>query len=413
VQLYSDLYYFQGNVDRIAGRQIRKSRRWQVGARTELGKNADLDLRRIASETGDTAGPNDQHTLTYEGRLSNSWDALRLELDAEFTHGPENAIGGKDNQNVLGAQLDVDLNADSDLTLRVRRQHSRDELRERLSYEYGLNLDYEFSDKSAISIDGIYFNSDTGSSYYVAANYLQRISDDARLGLDVRRRGGGSITETAYGVELALDLHPRIRTVPVSGAVGGTVYRLALDGSRSPLSGVKVSIGSSQAMTDEQGRFAISNLREGTYAVTANLSALSGNYSLASDAPAEVTVSAGAVEELELAAIEKSNISGHVYLAKPGSEPRGITRIVIELIGTEGVKRKLTDPLGYFNFSDVLPGNYTLSIWPGSLNAQQQVEPVSIPITIGEAESKGDLVFNITEHEREIEITTDDADSGE
>ena len=135
------------------------------------------------------------------------------------------------------------------------------------------------------------------------------------------------------------------------------------DGQPETLAGVTVTLGGEHAMgetmeTAEDGGFAFTGLRAGTYTVTI------------SDFPEDVSFETVSVEvEVDVGEVGQADFTGHFIRtsAVEGQvviEGEGLAGVTVTLSGgpADESYTMMTDPDGMYRFEDLRPGDYTVSI---------------------------------------------------
>ncbi|WP_038057622.1 hypothetical protein [Thermus amyloliquefaciens] len=150
-----------------------------------------------------------------------------------------------------------------------------------------------------------------------------------------------------------------------------------------PLPGAKVQVGSLEAVADGEGRYRL-ELYPGTYRLeVGGLEA-----SLALRRRAEVRVERGRTLSLDLPVETVVGFMGQVYLDenRNGQKDEGevpLPYVRVRLQGAE-TRTALADGRGVFVMGGLLPGSYTLSLDPASLDKLQEPgEPVALDLKPG------------------------------
>ncbi len=157
---------------------------------------------------------------------------------------------------------------------------------------------------------------------------------------------------------------------PRTGQVEGRVTA----GGRG-IAGVEVSVdGEPRAVTDRQGRFRLRRLPAGPVSLAIDPRQLETRWSVAGGSQRLISVPAGGVVRLELELRESSSLRGSVVACGAGDDPArlsGLAGAIVRLTGEGAERSTTTSRLGGFQFDDLPPASYELSVLdPGSAEGE-------------------------------------------
>ena len=198
-----------------------------------------------------------------------------------------------------------------------------------------------------------------------------------------------------YSVPLNLKLH-RSRQ---SGLVRGRFTEGPLG---VPLGDVPVFIGQEGrlvggVLTSETGEFYLADVPAGDYQLRAGIDHLDGTYVLRQGASVPVHVEGGEIEEVDLEAVQASELRIRV-VAQPlppsadcivrGTQPTGPMGGVAVEVGGERVIRGFTNVEGELRLGGLQPGRYTVRPLPAYFAGMEAAEADSVVVEVAGAESR-------------------------
>lgn len=144
--------------------------------------------------------------------------------------------------------------------------------------------------------------------------------------------------------------------VPLVGSVQGRVLEHSLAGMR-PAANVTVSLDRNRsAVTDASGRYAFSDVPEGSHVVGLDMDQLPTDYESGPDANARVTVEPRALLRSDFSVVRLTHLTGKIT-APAGMQ---VDDVVIRLAGTN--RYTTPDQDGNFGFYNLREGEYTVAI---------------------------------------------------
>ena len=174
------------------------------------------------------------------------------------------------------------------------------------------------------------------------------INDEVRQALNNTATDlGDTGRDSLYGFGL-VNVAAAVATVapPATGTISGTVTDVdTLD----PIAGATVTDGIRSVITDGIGVYALADVPEGTYTVTAS----ADDYTSASQTNVVVTADVTTTVDLALTVIVYGAIEGTVTDVDTGNPIEGAAV-------TDGTRQATTDATGYYSMTDVPEGTYTV-----------------------------------------------------
>jgi len=302
--------------------------------------------------------------------LSRIWDDLHTTVTYEHETSSDRLAG--DTQKVRSYRLDLAMMVSNDAYLRM-------------SYTMGrLSL-------SAVEGDSNTTNFTFGSQW--------RVSNEFRTSLNIQRNTGGLIgnrmdingvatwefypdhnlnfrirdysgtfgSDTEIALEYEQPISISLGMFPHKGNVIGKLYYA--NEASDPVRNAMVSVGDIEVITDDNGQFEFPSLDVGEYVLSIDQATLGVGVRPFVEVPFVFKVHAGRTTNLEIPVIESASIEGTVILDVPASRGRDramvpMAEMVIELWGDIDSDFRVTDSNGFFTFSDLEPGSYTLILRP-------------------------------------------------
>ncbi len=212
-------------------------------------------------------------------------------------------------------------------------------------------------------------------------------------------------------LEYSLPLSMPLARIDNIGILSGTLK----DEHGSPIENVIISSGELVTVTDRDGRFIFSAVPPGENYIMIDRSTIGVGRITLQDNPLRVNVPKGEETTIAITAVPAGRISGIVDLfgyqntgyidstQKKLQRIGGLEGIFVELKNNREVYRKFTDVRGSFSFSDLKPGEYTLSVGNDDLPEHHQLEKNNISLSVTAGESK-DAVFKVIPIIRTIKI---------
>ena len=276
----------------------------------------------------------------------------------------------------------------------------------------------------------IYSYVDQGLADRIWANVSRKVGKGWWTGIEAAythrsNADGGSDhqEETAILVTIRHDFEIPIPWLPRKGQTAGVVFNDLNNNGRQDsgepgLEGVKVTVGSNQALTGPKGEFSFPPMPEGTYAMSVN-SPEDIHFNPSTDHPVDkAIVNKGAINQLAIGLTAPTTCEGNVRLIRerseadviPTDEPKDLSGF--EIIATDSSgrdQRTATRADGLFVIY-LEPGTYNVEVNPASLKPQQSVSPGKLTLKVERARIEN-LGFVVTEHSKRIRKTFSAKDS--
>ena len=217
-----------------------------------------------------------------------------------------------------------------------------------------------------------------------------------------------SYDDTEVAFEYTQPFSLPLRMIRRTGSVEGKVF---LEGNPDvPMDNVRLAIDGSSVMTDNLGHFVFPSLAPGDYKLTIDPTSVKVGTISTIDLPLLVTVKAGYRSTVNISMTRTASVGGRLMmdlpfsLKQPSTTP--LTDIIVELHGPDGEITKLTDNYGYYVFTDLKPGKYTLILQEQSLPKGKQISGATqMEIDLGPGTSIRNLDFRVKAVEKPIEIS--------
>ena len=228
-------------------------------------------------------------------------------------------------------------------------------------------------------------------------------------------------------IEYESDLQITFPWWRVKGQLRGQVYEdgnsnLRRDPHEEGIPNLILALDSVLAQTNEDGEFLFPPLAAGTYSLA--IPYLPSEYVLQERLPIPVTIRAGEISVMGIPVVRGARVAGRIaviqveqpldeglYLEgvqQPPSErslepSRGLPGILVELSNGFEMHRQITDQTGNFQFEQLLPGAWILTVLPEGIPAFHQLERTSFEIHLNAGQYM-ELPINVYAILRPIEI---------
>lgn len=215
--------------------------------------------------------------------------------------------------------------------------------------------------------------------------------------------------ETALLVEYAHEFG-----LPVARKAGtSTVSGIVRDASSSkPLGGVILRLDGRSAATDPEGRFSFLGLTPGTAYLGVDVSGLDPTSLPDCQNPLPLTLEAGRVILVEILITKKATLRGRIEIYKAFKGERALPTVLegellprqegaielrpaaplanalVELRGTGGTVRALTDAHGLFTFPELRPGTWTLAVSREAIPEDHVLEPAELTFELAPGDAR-------------------------
>ncbi len=265
------------------------------------------------------------------------------------------------------------------------------------------------------------------------------------LSLDLRLRhlrGSDDRTRNAFLLSVTRGFGVPVGRRTSVGAVRGVIFDME-DAQHRGVPGVVVRLNSMMAITDSEGVFSFPTVEPGRLLLTVDRGILGLNMTTRTPLPMMIEVKGGGTERLEIGVSRASRVEGRVslYISAPavavatdslpgntlfveGSDCRsvagrpaggrryiqgsGLANIMVEISNGVTVRRKFTGEDGGFDFPELTPGAWTLSVSTRNLPPHHELEARVVEIDVAAGET-AEIPLRVLPVLRGIEII----DSGE
>lgn len=182
-----------------------------------------------------------------------------------------------------------------------------------------------------------------------------------------------TLDKKEYNIQLRYTrvLHVAVAKKKDIGSITGKILN---QGVKS-IEGIRLNLNGLVAITDKNGVFKFSSVPVGSYILKVDVSSLGINVMTNSTEPLSVVVEAGKVSSMEFGLITSSKVTGKLVIEEDErSNQKGfipvkesVERLIVELSRGSRILRLYTDKDGAFRFTDLLPGEWQLKVYPKGL----------------------------------------------
>ncbi|HET7463949.1 MAG TPA: carboxypeptidase regulatory-like domain-containing protein [Longimicrobium sp.] len=186
-------------------------------------------------------------------------------------------------------------------------------------------------------------------------------------------------------------------------ASGGVSGRVVDQETGRPVPDVLVRVGDRAVVTDGNGRWAVVGLPPGGYTVEIDpVSAGVGRVVVRPDA-LKVQVAGGETHAVEVGVSRSARVSGRLIVTDPEEEEDGIGGVVVELRSGTERRRRMTDAHGAFLFSDLPPGDWTVTVAGDGLPAHHALDHETTAVAL-EPGGETELTLRAVPRQRALRI---------
>jgi len=386
---------------------------WNAGdiGRFSVSHRIEHSLYTIIDES-------DMEIITTEYSYSRDWDDFRFSASWQHRTEEERITSNSEMERLIRLDLSARLNRNASLRLgyttgRTSENHGSytlDNSSIRFGGDFTINRNFDASFNIERNME------DLGGNRTSASGRLAWVMPDgSSLNLDLRSYtgDGSNLTEIALGftypVSIPLPWFPR------KGNMEGRVFHA--DDPEHGMANVRVSVGSIEMVTDDNGRFSFPALDPGEHQLTVNNSSLGVGIIPDVELPLIFIVDAGSTVQVDIPVRQSVVIGGQVMINVPGtmesaSSQQPLPEMIIEIQHNGESSYRITDAYGRFLFTDLLPGSYMIILRPERLPQWHMIlDPESYSLELESGDSRRDLVFVVAPIERNIEITTESPDN--
>jgi nucleoid-associated protein YgaU len=230
----------------------------------------------------------------------------------------------------------------------------------------------------------------------------QRVVARSRAGLGDDPLGPTRPQQTVdYVVPVSVPVSP----IHQKGRAQGRVYDAE---TGRGVAGVPVRIGDRAVITDREGRWAVTGLSDGEHAVEPDRLGVGLDRVPAAGGPLTVKTGGDRPATLDVPLVRSARISGTLRKAgaAPGAADSALAGAVVVLSGTGGTLRRVSDAGGRFEFADLRPGRWRLTVDPTSLPPFHVLQGDSVAAEMGPGAAK-EVQLRVMERNRPVEIVAE------
>jgi nucleoid-associated protein YgaU len=233
--------------------------------------------------------------------------------------------------------------------------------------------------------------------------------------LVARARWGLSGVELDEGPRVLLDyVIPIGLPTPRGGGAGRVAGRVVDAESGRGVAGVPVRVGSQVVLTDRGGRWSFDGIAPGTHALEIDRLAAGLDHVPLGPVPGEVRVSGGRTARVDVALVRGARVLGTIRVLDfaegapaagppPMVESGGLRDAVVVLSSGADSLRRVTDASGRFDFADLRPGRWALSVEHAELPAHHRMERDTMTLEVAAGDAR-EVVLRVLPRFRPVRI---------
>ncbi|MEW5931641.1 MAG: carboxypeptidase-like regulatory domain-containing protein, partial [Gemmatimonadota bacterium] len=240
------------------------------------------------------------------------------------------------------------------------------------------------------------------SDLHFDAGAERRLAGGHRIAAGVRlaRAGAGAALRNLFRIDYTVPVG-----VPVArGGEGGRVVGRVYDAETgAPLAGALVTLGGRMVLTDAAGRLAFAGLPAGSYRLRVEGRGPGAGRVPLDDAP--VVLRPGEREvRVEVGMTRRARLRGVVRLVS-GADSSGMPGVVLELSCGGETLRRVSGADGGFDFTDLRPGRWTLSVAAAGLPPHHRFEREVVELELARGEAR-ELALRVLPARRPVRMIT-------
>ncbi|MBV9108705.1 MAG: carboxypeptidase regulatory-like domain-containing protein, partial [Gemmatimonadetes bacterium] len=336
----------------VAGEFARRSESWIASATWRAGRASFGGGMEMGTVRDDVAGSSSPFQRTWiragtSGRLGSAWASLERRTGTSVETGIE--------ADRISGSMAVQLQPDADTRVSLLAQAGANELTDRP--------------------DG-----------FVDGTVERRLPGGHTLRLRVRAFPWAEPGRRAPLVFLDWSV-PLGLPIGRNGSAGAVSGRVLDQETGRPVTGALVRVGDRAVVTDGRGRWAVTGLPPGEYAVEIDPVSIGvGRIAVRPDA-LKVQVAGGHEHEVEVGVARAAKVEGRIAITYPEDGTGGVAGAVIELRHGDDRRRRVTDADGRFLFSDLPPGDWTVAVVSADLPPSHALERDAVPLALSPGQS--------------------------
>lgn len=425
VGMLGSISYNEVNLDKDPARgAAAESTHISAGPEFRINKNLSTSVEGVYYERVDKMNPStfDFDQRTVRGAVNYFNDRFSLGTRVEIGEQRNNLTNN--DQDFFNISAFGSYYANEKITLSLFAEHGDARFVEvpTESTSVGGSIDYTFSKNSRLSVNASHtkYEEDTlDQRSDVAATYFYHFRNGHELRAGIRyNRGerrdifapGQQIIEdeTYYYISYSIPFDIPVGQRKNVGIVKGSVFA---NGDRNePIENIALSIEGRKVSTDRDGNFVFPKLRPGTYALRVEQMTIGAGYITDVPNPLMIEVVGGEQTVVDFKVVRSVSISGNVAYQKNGNgnglrngNGHNVNRLILEISNGQVVQRVETDGYGNFQFSDALPGTWTLKLYEAGVTRGYEATTWEQTFTLEPGESRN-VEFKLVPRERKIRI---------
>ena len=213
------------------------------------------------------------------------------------------------------------------------------------------------------------------------------------------------------------------------GSLKGIVYDIE---NNRPISGAVIRLNKLSTVSDKNGVFKFPSLIPGKYLLNFEQSSIGLNRVTTENFPMEILLAENEKKLIAIKLTRGASVTGKVTLYKfkeirtvednlpdeskkirvpnkqdsPYERVSGMSHLLIELTHGKTIKRRVTDRFGRFNFSELSPGEWKLTVQKSRLPEYTFVQPDTLQLLLKPGENE-EIEINVLPEKRPVRIIQD------
>ncbi|HET6566693.1 MAG TPA: hypothetical protein VFG50_01940 [Rhodothermales bacterium] len=219
----------------------------------------------------------------------------------------------------------------------------------------------------------------------------------------------GTGEDQAFSIRYVVPINLPLGRSHDSGTVRGRIYDA---GTGTGMEGVLINLGNAAVLSGPNGLFSFRGIAPEDYPLS--IEGVDVEQVTENPVPAHVQVQGGQIVLLDVGLTPSASLTGRVATygePSDGIEPQaardpalaGQPGVLIEARSGEEAQRRLTDRQGRFNFQNLRPGTWTVSVAGGDLPDSYRLERASLTLDLAPGDMR-DLAFRLVPVRRKVEI---------
>ncbi|HEA29692.1 MAG TPA: hypothetical protein ENH91_06815 [Leeuwenhoekiella sp.] len=339
---------------------------YRFNQRSSVSIRADKRIRE------DQLNPKNYFYKEYGGnyRYRYTQSAFSFNFNGRIAQTKNLLIAGDDYRTTFAHSLSTSVRVLRNLTLRGSVNHNYSNRYGNTDnvtnyFRYGFGANYNMS-------RNVRFNFNYNSGFSPEETYLKRDYINGAIVVKASKNHQFEIRGSYFETPGTLDdkeflgfgkytytFGAPLKRVLAQGGLKGVIY--STDSSIS-MKGIKIIAAGKTLAADEKGTFEINNLPLGNNYIFIDESTLPLGTVIAEKAPFKVNIEKQGKAALDIQLMRSSTIEGELYTASPKNNVSDVLEGYLQIANEEFTYYVTSDKKGQFQFKNIVPGTYTLSL---------------------------------------------------